>query len=183
MVIDNIYLKFLLDNNQEGIKFLSKVIAIAVRNNMEDFHVDHLSDDQMKELNPLIRNGIYNALFAISNLNKKSYCKEWLGFHLRCIPEYWEDPELEDGLDDLLKETFSKNEISFKSSFLNEQLKLCNIFHNSVTGCIEIKPSFKFEGIAGVNTHYHRDRISAQLRKEKYKYIPSLSGYVKGYFI
>jgi len=31
------------------------VIAMAVRNAMEDFHHKHLSDEQMAELNPIIR--------------------------------------------------------------------------------------------------------------------------------
>jgi len=31
---------------------------------MEDFHCRHLSDEQMAELNPIIRNAIYTALYA-----------------------------------------------------------------------------------------------------------------------
>lgn len=38
------------------------LIAIAVRNEMEDFHCEHLTDSQMKELNPIIRNAIVTAL-------------------------------------------------------------------------------------------------------------------------
>lgn len=33
-------------------------IAMVVRNAMEDFHAKHLSDTQMAELNPIIRNAI-----------------------------------------------------------------------------------------------------------------------------
>jgi hypothetical protein len=38
------------------------VVAMHVRNSMEDFHCEHLSDDQMKELNPIIREGILEGL-------------------------------------------------------------------------------------------------------------------------
>jgi hypothetical protein len=32
----------------------SKIIAMQVRNRMENFHCEHLNDDQMKELNPIV---------------------------------------------------------------------------------------------------------------------------------
>jgi hypothetical protein len=41
---------------------MTMLIALSVRNEMEDFHCKHLSDEQMKELNPIIRQGIYNML-------------------------------------------------------------------------------------------------------------------------
>ena len=43
---------------QDGLKSQSKIISIVIRNAMEDFHTKHLSDDQMKELNPIIRNAV-----------------------------------------------------------------------------------------------------------------------------
>ena len=33
---------------------LAMYIAMAVRNAMEDYHCEHLSDEQMKELNPIV---------------------------------------------------------------------------------------------------------------------------------
>lgn len=45
------------DNNR-----LAKSVAYYVRNGIENFHVKYLSDEQMKELNPLIRNAIYTFL-------------------------------------------------------------------------------------------------------------------------
>jgi hypothetical protein len=42
------------------------LIASVVRNAMEDFHVKHHSDDQMRELNPIIRGAVYTALDAVS---------------------------------------------------------------------------------------------------------------------
>lgn len=38
---------------------LAKSIAVYIRNKIEDIHAEHLSDDNMRTLNPLIRNAIY----------------------------------------------------------------------------------------------------------------------------
>lgn len=43
----------------------SMLIAGLVRNRMEDFHVEHLTDEQMQELNQLIRQAIFDALVAV----------------------------------------------------------------------------------------------------------------------
>lgn len=36
-------------------------MAMVVRNALEDFHVQHLSDDEMRLLNPIIRSAIATA--------------------------------------------------------------------------------------------------------------------------
>ena len=41
---------------------IAKAAAAFLRNQIEDFHVCYLSDDQMKSLNPLIRGAIYSFL-------------------------------------------------------------------------------------------------------------------------
>lgn len=63
---------------------LAKTIAAAVRNAMEDFHVKYLTDEQMKELNPIIRNAIYTILQREYSL---------LSYFLMFVPDYWEDCE------------------------------------------------------------------------------------------
>jgi len=69
--------------------FCAKTIAAVVRNQMDGFHVKHLTDAQMEELNPIIRNAIFTALIHINenpevmSLYGKLY-----------IPDYWEDCEL-----------------------------------------------------------------------------------------
>lgn len=73
-----------LDNDTN---FLAKAIAAYVRLGMEDFHTTHLSDKQMRELNPIIRNSIYtflkdyndNKIFKISGILRLN------------LPDYWED--------------------------------------------------------------------------------------------
>ena len=61
---------------------------------MEDFHTKHLSDEQMKELNPIIRNAIYTALYAYYKQEESSKAKEFVSYNLSMVPEYWEEPEL-----------------------------------------------------------------------------------------
>jgi hypothetical protein len=69
-------------------------IASVVRNAMEDFHCRHLSDDQMRELNPIIRDAIYTALYAYGNYNRSVAAQSFVDFSIRLIPNYWEEPKL-----------------------------------------------------------------------------------------
>ncbi|MDD3927405.1 MAG: hypothetical protein PHT33_12180, partial [bacterium] len=61
---------------------------------MEDFHCEHLSDEQMKELNPIIRNAIYTGLHAISCMKMSKAAESYVNFQKMLIPGYWEQPEL-----------------------------------------------------------------------------------------
>jgi hypothetical protein len=79
---------------QEGLKFQSKYIAIVIRNAMEDFHTKHLSDEQMKELNPIIRNAVYTALYAMQYHKDSLKLREFVGSQVEMIPRYWEEPGL-----------------------------------------------------------------------------------------
>jgi len=69
--------------------YTAKLIAAVVRNKMEDFHCKYLSDEQMKELNPIIRNAIYTALIYM-----KENPTAMLGYSIMYVPKYWEDCEL-----------------------------------------------------------------------------------------
>jgi len=69
----------------------AKLLAAAVRNGIEGFHHKYLSDAQMKELNPLIRNALYTALVNINEDNDEC---EYIKFIEQYIPPYWEDCEL-----------------------------------------------------------------------------------------
>ena len=84
---------------------LTKIIAIVVRNNIEEFHHKYLSDDQMKQLNPLIRNAIYTALDALDNIGKSKAASSYIDYHTNMIPKYWEEPELIEGY----KKSLAKN--------------------------------------------------------------------------
>ena len=76
-------------------KKLAMLMAHAVRNAMEDFHCKNLTDKQMAELNPIIRNSIFTTLVALNNQNYITP-KQYLQWHLSAIPDYWEDPKLID---------------------------------------------------------------------------------------
>jgi len=80
-----------------SLKGLSLFVAALVRNEMEAFHVEHLTDSQMKILNPIIRNAIYSGLTAWEVAKKDPLAKEFISMYLsRFIPNYWEEPELVD---------------------------------------------------------------------------------------
>ena len=51
------------DKMDAAMRYYAKYIAIVIRNAMEDFHHKYLSDEQMKELNPIIRNAKCHADF------------------------------------------------------------------------------------------------------------------------
>ena len=73
---------------------LAMLLAIMVRNAMENFHHEHLSDKQMKELNPIIRNAICTGLHAMEHYGHSEGARAFVDHHRIMIPPYWEDPEL-----------------------------------------------------------------------------------------
>ncbi len=75
-------------------KHLAMLIAMVIRNAMEDFHCRHLCDEQMKQLNPIIRNAVCTALHAVNNHRHCDAARRFVDFHARMIPKYWEPPEL-----------------------------------------------------------------------------------------
>jgi hypothetical protein len=75
-------------------------LAMVVRNALEDFHCRHLPDEQMKELNPIIRNALCTALHAVKRSSVSRGARSFVDFHTRMIPKYWERPVL---LEDFLE--------------------------------------------------------------------------------
>jgi len=75
---------------------LASYVAMVVRNAMEDYHCEHLTDDQMKQLNPIIRNAICTALHAFNCYEQSDAAARYVDFNLHMIPTYWEPPELLD---------------------------------------------------------------------------------------
>jgi len=76
---------------QESMKSLTKTISIVIRNAMEDFHTKHLTDEQMKELNPIIRNAVYTAFYAMQYYRDSVGAKIFLDSQIEMIPGYWEE--------------------------------------------------------------------------------------------
>ncbi|MFF8186164.1 hypothetical protein ACF044_02765 [Microbacterium sp. NPDC016588] len=67
------------------------LLAIQVRNAIEDFHVKHLSDAQMAELNPIIRQALYDGIVMMDNDNDPNFVRN-LSYLISMIPDYWEIP-------------------------------------------------------------------------------------------
>jgi hypothetical protein len=79
-------------------QILAKYVAMVVRNEMENFHCEHLTDAQMKILNPIIRNAICSALHAYVNYEEYENAKEFVDFYVQSIPDYWEEPTIHKSL-------------------------------------------------------------------------------------
>jgi hypothetical protein len=67
---------------------------MVIRNALEAFHCEHLSDDQMAELNPIIRDAVYSALWALKHSQDRRGARIFLDLTQQMIPRYWERPEL-----------------------------------------------------------------------------------------
>ena len=73
---------------------LAKFISIVIRNAMEEFHVQHLSDEQMKELDPIIRDAVFTALHALRHVGESAGARAFVKIQSLLIPGSWEDPML-----------------------------------------------------------------------------------------
>ena len=69
----------------------AKCVAMVVRNAMDEFHSKYLSDEQMRELNPIIRNAIYTASYAFDNMHHSKKAERYVQYHMSMIPDYWEN--------------------------------------------------------------------------------------------
>ena len=80
---------FKLDNRTQ----MSLIIAMHIRNEMECFHTEHLSDEQMMELNPIIRQAVYNILTYINLASTGDVAaRKIIDFEIMLVPDYWELP-------------------------------------------------------------------------------------------
>lgn len=172
------FINALQANDLEAIKKISKLIALSVRNGIEGFHTTYLSDEQMKELNPLIRNAVYNALFALSHYDIDDNSRKYIEYQIAFLPDYWEDPELYPQFEKSISGLQNK-QITFSSEFLNEQYRLKNIVYKQNTGCIQIEGSYNFVGVDYDKRKSHLNKIRTHLKKENYYYDNGKEGYVK----
>jgi hypothetical protein len=107
----------------------SLVIAMHIRNSMEDFHVENLTDTQMKELNQIIRKATIEGLLyyeqgtkaanscqgkSIPRLTRKEKWIQALFFLISFIPDYWE----------IFGELETKKELIKSFDNLNKKMKL-----------------------------------------------------------
>ena len=69
-------------------------VAMAIRNALEGFHAEHLTDEQMAQLNPILRDAVATALYALAHREEDPRCAAFVMFQRMLIPDYWERPEL-----------------------------------------------------------------------------------------
>ncbi len=81
------------DQQEKSRQIFSKCVAMVVRNAMDEFHSKYLSDEQMRELNPIIRNAIYTTSYAFDHMHLSDKAERYITYHLSMIPDYWEDCE------------------------------------------------------------------------------------------
>ena len=71
----------------------SLIIAMYIRNELEDFHSNHLTDSQMKELNPIIRQAVFNILTYLKLAGSADVAAlKIIDYQIMLIPDYWELP-------------------------------------------------------------------------------------------
>ena len=86
------------EKSNAELKMTALYVAMVTRNAMEDFHCQHLSDEQMKEFNPLIRDAVYNALHAYARFETSVKAQRFVQYHTKMIPSYWQMPRLYESL-------------------------------------------------------------------------------------
>ena len=84
-------------------KKISNVIAMGIRNAFEDWHgKGKLKQSDMKEFNTKVRNSVYTTLKLMTSDNKTS--RGLLNWQYMMIPDYWEEPELQKEVKEILKD-------------------------------------------------------------------------------
>jgi len=87
--------------NLDNITKITLIISKYIRDEIEDFHGKYLSDEQMKELNPIIRQALFNILtiFDISQTPEtcdyKLAAQDLVNGLKQTLPDYWELPNKE----------------------------------------------------------------------------------------
>lgn len=84
----------------EADQSLATVLAMSIRNALEG--VVHggelgslsLTDEQMRILNPVVRNALASALHARSNYHRHRAASVYLDFQAGLVPDYWEPAQL-----------------------------------------------------------------------------------------
>lgn len=170
----------LVFNDQESMRHLAKFIAIWVRNELEDLHAENtcMNDKRMPEINTRIRNGIYSALYTLGNSPYSLECMRMGILTDARIPDYWEEP----ALTSMLKENFLSIDLikmKFKSTFLNEQMELGNIYRLPNTNFIRTKLSMDFPDLPTAQYKKLLNKITSHLRKEGFLFDRCRDAYVK----
>lgn len=80
-----------LDRQQKHVLLM----AVFVRNALEDFHVQHLNDEQMHELNVAVRSGLSRGVKFLEEGANSPTSEAYFELLVEQIPSYWELPEID----------------------------------------------------------------------------------------
>jgi hypothetical protein len=105
------------------------IVAMEVRNQLEGFRAQHLTDEQMAELNPLVRNAVFGAMVMLHRaLDENDEASQFhVGWDISQTPDYWEMPILPaDVIEDLQilsRKRYAKAEIAQKCKKAFEEFR------------------------------------------------------------
>lgn len=88
-----------IELTEEELERRSIFLAMCVRNAIEDIHAEFVPDSAMPTFNRMVRNAIYTGMTAINDFPLSAESVVYVESTRREIPDYWEPPELEFGLD------------------------------------------------------------------------------------
>jgi len=67
------------------------LLAMHVRDGLETFHAENLSDARMHELNVIIRQALYDAITLVEAYEDLEALRQ-IQYMIEMIPDYWEIP-------------------------------------------------------------------------------------------
>lgn len=70
------------------------IMAMVVRKALAESHREHLSQEQVQELNPVIGDAIATALHAFQHFEGSEKAKQFVAFHFQNVPADFRQPEL-----------------------------------------------------------------------------------------
>jgi len=180
LFINNIVKEAILFNDQDSMQYLSKIIAMHIRKELTDRHnyKTEVNAGLMANINKSINDGIYNALYILSNsFNNIEYFKE-LVYTQTQIPRAWENPVLSKPLENNLSE-IEATKIRFKSAFLNQHFEIGNIYKMPNSLFIRCELGSDFQETNPKERKKILSKIYSDLKKEGYTYDPCRDAYVK----
>ena len=74
---------------------ITLMVSMHIRESMEGFHAEYLDDGQMKELNQIIRQAVFDVLFCLRQAPQLS--SKPIRQLVLAIPYYWEIPDTPSG--------------------------------------------------------------------------------------
>lgn len=169
----------MFQHGSEGhLKIITQIICSHVTNMIEDtFPAKVTADAGKNELNSIIGNGIYNALFALTHVEEdRSVLEVFKGPNRN--PDSFEGLVLEPHLAEV-EQRLKSREASFESPFLQDLLQHKILEYNPQTNCVSVFLPYEFDFSEFKGRRAFMAKIRFHLKQEGYSYDPCTDGYVK----